>query len=213
MSVLIYGRSLMAVGRLVAALRLEETEREQLLGIANARSLPTVSCAARRLFSPAPTGESNASIAQRMRLGNATIGKWCQWYLRHGIKGLHDKLRRGRPRSHDDERVYEMINIELRSEPPDPTHWSVRSMAEHSRVSKSTVQRCFDLFGVQPHRQRHFKPSNDPFFIKKVRDIVGLYLNPPDHAEVLCVDEKSRTQVLERTQPLPPMGLGYVEGV
>ena len=98
-------------------------------------------------------------------------------------------------------------------EPPNATQWSVRSMAEHTGVSKSTVQRWFDLFGVQPHRQRHFKLSNDPFFIEKVRDIVGLYLNPPDHAVVLCVDEKTQIQALQRTQPMLPMGLGYVEGV
>ncbi len=81
-------------------------------------------------------------------------------------------------------------------------------MAEQTSVSKSTVQRWFDLFGVQPHRQRHFKLSTDPFFVEKVRDIVGLYLNPPDHAIVLCVDEKSQIQALDRTQPLLPMGLG-----
>ena len=86
-------------------------------------------------------------------------------------------------------------------------------MAEHTGVSKSTVQRWFDLFGVQPHRQRHFKISNDPFFVEKVRDIVGLYLNPPDHAVVLSVDEKTQVQALQRTQPVLPMGLGYVEGV
>ncbi len=80
-------------------------------------------------------------------------------------------------------------------------------------ISKSTVQRWFNLFSIQPHRQRHFKLSNDPFFVEKVRDIVGLYLNPPDHAVVLCVDEKTRVQALDRTQPMLPMGLGYVEGV
>ena len=86
-------------------------------------------------------------------------------------------------------------------------------MAEHTSISESTVQRWFDLFGVQPHRQRHFRLSNDPFLMEKVRDIVGLYLNPPDHAVVLCVDEKTQIQALERTQPMLPMGLGYVKGV
>ena len=86
-------------------------------------------------------------------------------------------------------------------------------MAEQSGVSKSTVQRWFSLFAIQPHRQRYFKLSNDPFFVEKVRDIVGLYLNPPDHAVVLCVDEKTQVQALNRTQPMLPMGLGYVEGV
>ena len=91
--------------------------------------------------------------------------------------------------------------------------FGTRAMADYTGVSKSTVQRWFDLFGVQPHRQRHVKLSNDPFFVEKVRDIVGLYLNPPDHAVVLCVDEKTQIQALQRTQPMLPMGLGYVEGV
>src|SRR3970040_881435 len=97
--------------------------------------------------------------------------------------------------------------------PGDATHWTVRTVAAHNRISKSTVQRYFALFGVQPHRARTFKLSPDPFFIEKVRDIVGLYLHPPDHALVLCVDEKSQIQALERTQPNLPLGLGYVEGV
>ena len=106
------------------------------------------------------------------------------------------------------------INTALQTKPPDgATHWSVRAMAEQSGVSKSTVQRWFSLFAIQPHRQRYFKLSNDPFFVEKVRDIVGLYLNPPDHAVVLCVDEKTQVQALNRTQPMLPMGLGYVEGV
>jgi len=89
----------------------------------------------------------------------------------------------------------------------------VRTLAEDTGISKSTVQRYLSLFGVQPHRARSFKLSNDPFFIEKVREVVGLYLNPPDNALVLCVDEKSQVQALERTQPMLPMGLGYVEGV
>ena len=107
----------------------------------------------------------------------------------------------------------EVINTALHSTPPDGgAHWSTRAMAAHTGVSRSTVQRWFNLFGVQPHRQRHFKLSNDPFFVEKVRDIVGLYLNPPDHAVVLCADEKTQIQALNRTQPMLPMGLGYVEG-
>ena len=130
-----------------------------------------------------------------------------------GLEGLHDELRSSRPRTHEDDRVAEVINTALQNRPPNATHWSVRTMAEHTGISKSTVQRWFGLFGVQPHCQRHFKLSNDPFFVEKVRDIVGLYLNPPDHAVVLCVDEKTQIQALERTQPLLPMGLGYVDGV
>ena len=92
-------------------------------------------------------------------------------------------------------------------------HWTIRQIAEETRVSKSTVQRIWQAFGLAPHRQKHFKLSTDPFFVEKVRDIVGLYLNSPENAVVLCVDEKSRIQALERTQPMLPMGLGYVEGV
>jgi putative transposase len=109
--------------------------------------------------------------------------------------------------------VAEVINTALQGPPPHATQWSVRGMADHTGISKSTVQRWFELFGVQPHRQKTFKLSHDPFFVEKVRDIVGLYLNPPDCAVVLCVDEKSQIQALERTQPLLPMRLGYVEGV
>ena len=102
----------------------------------------------------------------------------------------------------------EVINTALQTKPADTTHWSVRSMAEHTGVSKSTVQRWFNLFGVQPHRQRHFKLSNDPFFIDKVHDIVGLYLNPPDHAVVLCVDEKTQVQTLTMDPTRAPHGIG-----
>jgi putative transposase len=184
-----------------------------LLSIANSRSLPHGIVQRAHIVLACAEGEANASIAKRLRLSNMTVGKWRKRYLEYGLEGLHDELRPGRPRTHEDERVAEVINTALQTMPPDGTHWSVRSLAHETGVSKSTVQRWFDLFGVQPHRQHHFKLSNDPFFVEKVRDIVGLYLNPPDHAVVLCVDEKSQIQALDRTQPLLPMGLGYVEGV
>ena len=106
-----------------------------------------------------------------------------------------------------------MIHTTLKKKPKGATHWTCRSLAAEAHLSKSTVQRVWTAFGLQPHRQKHFKLSNDPFFVENVRDIVGLYLNPPDKAMVLCVDEKSQIQALERTQPLLPLGLGYVEGV
>ena len=107
----------------------------------------------------------------------------------------------------------ELITKALARKPKAATHWSVRAIAKETGIAKSTVHRLFQLFGLQPHRTRSFKLSTDPFFIEKVRDIVGLYLNPPDKALVLCVDEKSQIQALERTQPMLPMGFGYVEGV
>jgi putative transposase len=145
-----------------------------------------------------------------MGLTNATVGKWRQRYLENGIEGLHDELRAGRPRSFEDDRVAEVINRALQTRPPGGTPTGAcAALAAHTGVSKSTVQRWFQLFGVQPHRQKHFRLSNGPFFVEKVRDIVGLYLNPPDHTVVLCVDEKTQVQALQRSQPLLPMGLGY----
>ena len=203
----------MSRGRPAAPVALKDEEKNQLLSIARSRALPHGIVRRAQIVLSCAEGEPNASIAKRMKLNPMTVGKWRRRYLERGLEGLHDQLRPGRPRAHEDERVAEVINTALQSQPPNATHWSVRSMAERTGVSKSTVQRWFDLFGVQPHRQRHFKLSNDPFFIEKVRDIVGLYLNPPDHAVVLCVDEKSQIQALQRTQPMLPMGLGYVEGV
>ena len=143
-----------------------------------------------------------------------TVGKWRKRYLEQGLEDLHDELRLGRPRTYEDEGVAEVINRTLQTRPTDgSTHWSDRSLAVATGVYKSTVQRWLQTFSVQPHRQKHFKLSTDPFFVEKVRDIVGLYLNPPENAVVLCVDEKTQIQALDRTQTLLPMGLGYVEGV
>ena len=192
---------------------LGEAERSALRRLANSRSLPHGVVRRAQIVLACADGEPGNSIARRMNLNKNTVVKWRKRYLEQGLQGLHDELRAGRPRSHGDERVAEIINAALQSPPKGATHWTTRSMAEHCGVSKSTVQRWFDLFGVQPHRQRTFKLSTDPFFIEKVRDMVGLYLNPPDHAVVLCVDEKTQVQALQRTQPLLPLGLGYVEGV
>jgi putative transposase len=204
---------LMPRGRPVAPIVLNDDEKSQLLSLAHSRALPHGLVRRAQIVLACAEGEANSAIARRLRLTSYTVGKWRRRYRELGIEGLHEELRAGRPRSLEDERVAEVINKALKTRPPARTHWSVRSMAEHTGVSKSTVQRWFTLFGVQPHRQRHFKLSNDPFFIEKVRDIVGLYLNPPDHAMVLCVDEKTQVQALNRTQPMLPMGLGYVEGV
>ena len=186
-------------GRPIEPVVLTDDEKDQLLSLANSRSLPHGVVRRAQIVLACAQGEANASIARRLRLSDATVGKWRKRYRLQGIEGLHDELRAGRPRTHDDERVAEVINTALQTRPPDgATHWSVRAMAEQSGVSKSTVQRWFSLFAIQPHRQRYFKLSNDPFFVEKVRDIVGLYLNPPDHAGVLCVDEKTQVQALNR---------------
>jgi putative transposase len=122
--------------------------------------------------------------------------------------GLDDELRPGRPRSVSDERVAQLVKKTLKTTPEKGTHWTVRQVAAESKVTRSTVHRIWQAFGLQPHRQKHFKLSTDPLFVEKVRDIVGLYWHPPEKAVVLCVDEKSQIQALERTQPLLPMGVG-----
>jgi len=203
----------MALGRPKAELILTSEQKEQLNGLAASRSLPAGLVMRARIILMSAGGESNLAIATRLRLSQATVGQWRRRFLAQGISGLHDELRPGRPRTISDERVARLVHKTLESKPQNGTHWSIRQIAEHTRVSKSTVHRIWQAFGLEPHRQKHFKLSSDPFFIEKVRDIVGLYLHPPENAVVLCVDEKSQIQALERTQPMLPMGLGYVEGV
>src|SRR5216683_6024632 len=188
-------------------------EAEQLGAIARSRSLPHSLVRRARIVLMSAQGVANQIIAARCGVSVPTISHWRRCWRERGIAGLHGELRPGRPRSYDDERVAALMRKVLHSRPHHATHWSVRGVAVQTGISKSTVARYFALFGLQPHRTKSFKLSTDPFFVEKVRDIVGLYLKPPDHALVLCVDEKSQVQALERTQPVLPMGLGYVEGV
>lgn len=192
---------------------LSAEERTRLEAYAASRSLPHARVTRARVIVLAAQGETNLAIAKAVRLSRESVGKWRRRYAAHGIAGLSDEMRSGAPRSVDDEQVAALIDRTLKTKPEDGTHWSCRTLAEAVGVSKSTVQRVWSAFSIQPHRQKHFKLSNDPFFVEKVRDIVGLYLNPPDKALVLCVDEKSQCQALERTQPMLPLGMGYVEGI
>jgi transposase len=203
----------MMTGRPKQTIALQDEEHIQLKAIANSRSLPHGLALRARLVLMAAEGVANKHIAKTLGISPQSVCKWRQRYLKQGLAGLHDELRPGRPRSISDERVATVVRKTLQTKPKEGTHWSIRPMARQTRLSRATVHRIWQAFGLQPHRQRHFKLSTDPFFVEKVRDIVGLYLNPPDKAVVLCVDEKSQIQALERTQPMLPMGLGYVEGV
>jgi transposase len=203
----------MAVGRPLAPLTLSEAEREELVAITRSRSQPQSLATRARIVLLAADGESNTDIAERLGLSKPTVGIWRKRYLTQQLAGLYDEPRPGGPRSIRDEEIASLLRKTLRTKPKDGTHWTCRSIAAETNLSKSTVQRVWKAFGLQPHRQKHFKISTDPLFVEKVRDIVGLYLNPPDHAVVLCVDEKSQIQALDRTQPTLPLGLGYVEGV
>lgn len=203
----------MKTGRPKQPVVLEEEQTMQLKAIAGSRSLPHGLVVRANIVLLAAEGKSNRDIAERLHMSKPSVGKWRARYLKMGIQGLHDELRPGKPRAITDERVATLVRKTLTTKPKDATQWSLRTFAAQSKVSYSTVRRIWHAFGLQPHRQRHFQLSGDPFFVEKVRDIVGLYLNPPDKAIVLCVDEKSQIQALDRTQPMLPMGLGYVEGV
>ena len=203
----------MPMGRPTFPITLSADERAQLKTLTASRTLPAGLVRRARVILLSADGETNQDIAARVDLTPAMVGHWRRRWRDHGLAGLYDAPRSGRPRTHDDDAVAALLDTVLQRKPAKATQWSVRLAADATGIAKSTVQRYFALFGVQPHRTATFKLSNDAFFVEKVRDIVGLYLNPPDHALVLCVDEKSQIQALERTQPMLPMGLGYVEGI
>ena len=204
----------MPVGRPTVAIVLTEEEKSSMLSIVRASSQPQGFVRRVQIVLAAAEGLSNTQISERLKVSQNTVGKWRRRYCEHGLAGLRDLPRPGCPCIHDDEQVAKVIKTALESKPPGgATHWSVRSMAAHTGISKTMVHVWFVRFGIQPHRQRHFKVSNDPQFVDKVRDIVGLYRKPPDNAVVLCVDEKTQVQALERTQPMLPMGLNHIEGM
>ncbi|MGK6317845.1 IS630 family transposase [Neorhizobium sp. DT-125] len=192
---------------------LSEGDREELERISRSHSAPHSVVRRAQIVLASADGETNTAIARRLGTTNPTICHWRKRWFEQGLVGLYGEARPGRPRTHDEERVAQLLRTVLESKPTDGTHWTVRSAAAATGLSKTTVGRMLTLLGVQPHRSKSFKLSTDPLFVDKVKDIVGLYLNPPDHAVVLCVDEKTQIQALERTQPVLPLGLGYLEGV
>jgi putative transposase len=200
-------------GRPKVALVLSASERDQLAAMTRSRSLPHALVRRAQIVLMSVAGADNIAIADALKVSRLTVGTWRRRFMAQRIAGLYDELRPGGPRSIRDEQVAALVRKTIKKQPKDGTHWSCRSLAAETRLSKSTVQRVWQAFGLQPQRQKHFKISTDPFFVEKVRDVVGLYLNPPDHAIVLGVDEKTQIQALDRTQPMLPLGLGYVEGV
>ena len=200
-------------GRRAKELIVSNENRAQLESIARSHSLPALLVRRAQMVLRMADGESNSEVARRFGVSRPTVTLCRTRFRERGMARLHNELKAGRPRSTEDEAIATLVNTALQSRPQGKTHWSRRGLAEATGLSKSTVHRYLTLFGLQPHRTRSFKLSTDPFFIEKVREVVGLYLNPPEHAVVLCVDEKSQVQALERTQPVLPMGLGYVEGI
>ncbi len=156
-------------------------------------------------------GRTNTAVAEDLGLANVTVGIWRRRFVERRLDGLFDEPRPGTPRTVSDEDVERVITMTLEETPKNATHWSTRSMAAATGLSQSTISRIWRAFALQPHRTETFKLSNDPLFIEKVRDIVGIYMNPPERAVVLCVDEKSQIQALERSQPILPLRPGRVE--
>jgi putative transposase len=203
----------MGRGRPLKPLEVSSDVREELQSLAGSRTLPAGLVRRAKIILLCADGLENGVVADQVGLSRASIGKWRERFRTQGLMGLYDERRPGRPRIHRDEKITGLLRKTIKTKPKDgSTHWTCRAISAETKLSKSTVQRVWSAFGLQPHRQKHFKLSTDPFFAEKVCDVVGLYLNPPDHAMVLSIDEKSQVQALERTQPFLPMGLGYVEG-
>lgn len=156
-------------------------------------------------------GLQSKEVAERLGVHEHTVGKWRRRFAQAGVEGLTDEYRAGRPRTVSDAHVAQVIERTLNTTPRDATHWSIRSMAAEAGLSHTTIRRIWNAFGLQPHRSETFKLSSDPLFVDKVQDIVGLYLSPPTRAVVLCVDEKSQIQALDREQPVLPMVPGVPE--
>ncbi len=201
----------MRTGRPIPPLTLTSEERETLERWV--RRPPTAQALAvrARLVLACAGGRTNTAVAHTLGLTKQPVGKWRTRFLAHRLDGLLDAPRPGAPRQITDAEVERVVTLTLETTPRDATHWSTRTMGRQCGLSQTAVSRIWRAFALQPHRTETFKLSKDPLFIEKVRDIVGLYLNPPDKALVLCVDEKAQIQALDRTQPLLPMRPGQVE--
>jgi transposase len=205
------GGEMARMGRRLVPLVLSRDERETLERFVRRRKTAQQWALRARIVLRCAEDVANREVAKQLGVHEATVCKWRGRFLKRRLDGLQDDPRPGAPRKISDETVERVVTMTLESTPSDATHWSTRDLAKRVGVSQSTVSRIWRAFNLQPHRVETFRLSNDPLFVEKVRDIVGLYMNPPDHAVVLCVDEKSQIQALERTQPLLPMRPGQPE--
>lgn len=201
----------MRTGRPKVSLVLTTDERQQLTSLAHRARTASQLARRARIVLACAEGRDNTTVAKRLRLSPTTVCKWRGRFLRDRVDGLYDEPRPGTPRTITDEQIEQVIVRTLETTPRGATHWSTREMAKTVGLSAMTISRVWRAFGLQPHRVDTFKLSPDPLLIDKVRDIVGLYMDPPEHAVVLCVDEKSQIQALDRTAPLLPMRPGQVE--
>jgi transposase len=196
---------------LLAPVELSDDERAQLESWTRRRTSAQALALRSRIVLLAADGLRNTEIAAELGIDRNAAGKWRARFLEHRLDGLTDEPRPGRPRTISDEQVEEVVIKTLETTPKDATHWSTRSLAKEVGLTQSAVQRIWRAFGLQPHRRETWKLSKDPLFIDKVKDVVGLYLNPPERAVVLCVDEKSQIQALDRSAPILPLLPGTPE--
>ena len=201
----------MAQGRPLTPLRLTDTECESLQRWIRRRKTAQALALRAQLVLLSAQEVSNQDVAARLHVTPQTVSKWRGRFVECGLDGLLDEPRPGAPRAISDSDVERVITLTLETTPQNATHWSTRLMASRTGMSQSAISQIWRAFALQPHRSETFKLSQDPLFIEKVRDIVGLYLNPPDQALLLCVDEKTQIQALDRTQPLLPMRPGQIE--
>ena len=198
-------------GRPKTSLVLTESERGDLQALAVRRKTAQAVALRARIVLACAEGMDNNTVAERLKVTKQTVSKWRGRFVKYRRDGLLDAPRSGAPRSIEDEQVEAVIAKTLESVPKGATHWSTRLMARDMGMTQNAILRIWHAFGLQPHRQETFKLSTDPLFVEKVRDIVGLYVNPPVKAMVLCVDEKSQIQALDRTQPMLPLSPGLPE--
>lgn len=198
-------------GRPKAELTLTADEREQLTRWSRRAKSSQALALRSKIVLACADGDDNKSVAKALCCSQATVGKWRTRFVEHRLDGLSDEQRPGRPRAIGVDQVEDVIVATLESTPPNATHWTRSKMAARTGLSKTTIGKIWKDFGLKPHRVDHFKLSNDPLFIDKLYDVVGLYLNPPEAAVVLCVDEKSQVQALQRSQPAFPMMPGMPE--
>jgi transposase len=201
----------MRMGRPKVEISLSEDEREQLERWSRRPKTAQALAQRARIVLACADGDANDKVARHLKITAQTVGKWRSRFVSHRLEGLLDEPRVGAPRKILDADVERVLTLTLESRPKDATQWSTRSMAQASGLTQTAVSRVWRAFALQPHRTETFKLSKDPQFIEKVRDIVGLYMNPPTRALVLCVDEKSQIQALDRTQPIFPMRPGQAE--
>lgn len=199
------------MGKAAVAIELTGEEEQALRDLADRRRTAQGLARRARIVLLAAEGLENKEICSALDVDGNTVGKWRRRYAERRIDGLLDEPRPGRPREIGDDEIAETIRLTLETTPRQATHWSLRSMAQAVGHAPSTIHRIWQAFGLQPHRVEAFKLSTDPLFVEKVRDIVGLYMAPPQKALVLCVDEKSQIQALDRTQPVLPMRPGQAE--